>query len=498
VDRMACVNLPALPLQILLRIHPDWRGQPAAVVDRDKPQGVIQWVNERARASRILPGMRYAAGLALAHELRAGVVTDAMIADEVTRMTRRLARYSPQIEPSDRESGIFWVNASGLNRLYPSLGKWADCIQSDLWQAGFRSVVAVGFSKYGTYAASVSRGNGKNIVFESQEQEQVNLKSVPIDRLGIERKLRDALLKLGVRTSGGFLDLPAESVRKRFGAAAHDLHRRAGNREWTPLKPAPLPEPIARKTVLDYAETNHERLLNLAEPLLDSMLKALAERREALAALRLSLMLDDKTKSRRDETFSPAAPTLDVGQLLGLLRLRLESICLSAGVIELRMRGRGVLASQRQLELFREKPKRDLAAVHQAFAQIRAELGNDAVMRARLNEGHLPEAQFALESMKELLRARPTEVKQRPLTRRIFLPPIGLPSRARHEPDGWLLTDLVDGPVEETLGPHIVSGGWWTRETTRAYYYARTRSGRWLWVYNDLKRRRWCLHGEVE
>ena len=83
MDRMACVNLPALPLQILLRIHPDWRGQPAAVVDRDKPQGVIQWVNERARASRILPGMRYAAGLALAHELRAGVVTDAVIAEGV-------------------------------------------------------------------------------------------------------------------------------------------------------------------------------------------------------------------------------------------------------------------------------------------------------------------------------------------------------------------------------------------------------------------------------
>lgn len=496
MDRVACVNVPALPLQILLSVHPDWRGQPAAVVDRDKPQGVIQWVNERARASRILPGMRYAAGLALAHELRAGVVTDAMIADEVGRITRRLARYSPQIEPSENESGIFWVNATGLSRLYPSLEKWADSIQSDLWQAGFRSVAAVGFSKYGTYAASVSRGNSRNIVFVSLEQEQANLKTVPIDRLGIESKLRDALLKLGVRTSGGFLDLPAESVRKRFGVAAHDLHRRAGNRDWTPLKPAPLPEPIARKTVLDYAETNHERLLTLAEPLLDSMLEALAERREALAALRLSLTLDDK--SRQSETFSPAAPTLDAGQLLGLLRLRLEALSLSAGVIEFRMRARGVPASTRQLELFREKPKRDLAAVHRAFARIRAELGNDAMMRARLNEGHLPEAQFALETMKELVRARPTEVKQRPLTRRIFLPPIALPSRARHEPDGWLLADLVDGPVEETLGPHIVSGGWWTRETTRVYYYARTRSGRWLWVYNDLKRRRWFLHGEVE
>ena len=55
-----------------------------------------------------------------------------------------------------------------------------------------------------------------------------------------------------------------------------------------------------------------------------------------------------------------------------------------------------------------------------------------------------------------------------------------------------------DGPVEEVIGPHIVSGGWWTRETTRAYHYVRTRSGRWLWIYNDRRRRRWFLHGEVE
>ena len=71
MDRMACVDLPAFPLQLLLRRHPDWREHPVAVVDCDKPQGKILWVNERARAQRILPGMRYAAALSLAARLRA-------------------------------------------------------------------------------------------------------------------------------------------------------------------------------------------------------------------------------------------------------------------------------------------------------------------------------------------------------------------------------------------------------------------------------------------
>ena len=66
MDRMACIDLPAFPLQLLLRRHPEWREHPAAVVDADKPQGVILWVNEHARSMRIRPGMRYAAGLSLA------------------------------------------------------------------------------------------------------------------------------------------------------------------------------------------------------------------------------------------------------------------------------------------------------------------------------------------------------------------------------------------------------------------------------------------------
>jgi nucleotidyltransferase/DNA polymerase involved in DNA repair len=59
--RLACVDLPAFPLQLLLRRHPEWAGYPAAVVAEDKPQGLVLWVNEAARELGVLPGLRYAA-----------------------------------------------------------------------------------------------------------------------------------------------------------------------------------------------------------------------------------------------------------------------------------------------------------------------------------------------------------------------------------------------------------------------------------------------------
>lgn len=494
MDRMACVNLPAMPLQVLLRGHPDWERLPAAVVDRDKPSGVIQWVNERARAHRILPGMRYAAGLGLARELRAGVVTEAEIALQVARLTRRLARFSPDVEPSDKEPGVFWIDVSALRLLYPSLQEWARLVRSDLHAGGFQSVVSVGFTRFGAYAASMS--GARELVFRNVKEEEARQKTVTLDRLGLEQKLRDRLLKLGVRTSGDFMRLPADGIRKRFGIEAQELHRQANGEGWQPLRPAPLPEPVIRRTILDYAEINAERLGVMIAPHLRSMLGDLSERREALRRLRLKLTLDDK--STLDETLMPAAPTLDAEQLLGLVHLRLDSLVLSAGVIELRMHAIGVPATERQLTLFRETPRRDPQAAERAFARIRAELGNDAVMRARLHEGHMPEAQYLWEPVKKLLPAKPGEVKSRQLIRRVYRKRVPLPPSPRHEPDGWIVADFADGPAEEIFGPYVISGGWWTREVARSYYYVRVKSGRWLWVYHDHKRRRWFLHGELE
>ena len=67
--RIACVALPALPLQLLWRERPAWREHPVVIVDEDRPQGEVLWACERARASRILPGMRYGHALSLASGL---------------------------------------------------------------------------------------------------------------------------------------------------------------------------------------------------------------------------------------------------------------------------------------------------------------------------------------------------------------------------------------------------------------------------------------------
>ena len=207
MDRLGCVSVPAFPLQLLVRRHPEWAAHPAAVVAEDKPQAPILWVNERARRVGMRAGQRYAAGLSLAANLRAGVVPPAEIAEAVSALTNRLRRFTPEVEPSAEEPGVFWLNGSGLDLLFPSLREWARVVHADLKTAGFAAAVVVGFTRFGTYAVAKIRQT--TVVFDEPAQERAAARQVPLDRLDLDPNFHDTLGKLGIKTVGALLALPA-------------------------------------------------------------------------------------------------------------------------------------------------------------------------------------------------------------------------------------------------------------------------------------------------
>ena len=495
MDRLACIDLKAFPLQLLLQREPAWVELPAAVVKEDKPQAPILWLNERARACGILPGMRYAAGLALAADLCAGVVSQRDIERGVNAVTQRLRDFGPDIEPALDEPGVFWVGARGLDYLHPSLQIWAVRIRAALKAAGFWSGVVVGFDRFNTYALARSLRGSRSWVLKDPGEERQRAGRVPLHRLALAPTVRDDLATLGVATVRDLLRLPPAGLRERFGEEAYRLHRAARGEDKLPVQPEEELEPLREGILLDHGERDVGRLLFQIKRLLDVLLARLADRREALAGLALELVLERGPGSV--EQLRPADPTLDGKQLLDLVLLRLEALRLSAGVTEIAVTAEGVRATQKQLELFAERPRRDPAAQKRAFARLKAEFGERAVVCAGLREGHLPEASFQWLPLAELRRPRP-RICQRTLVRRLRSRPFVLPHRPRLEEDGWQLRGRDDDAVSDLHGPYIVSGGWWRTEVRREYYFARTRKGEWLWVFKDLNRRRWFLQGRVE
>ncbi|NIM63528.1 MAG: DNA polymerase Y family protein [Acidobacteria bacterium] len=495
MDRTACVDLPAFPLQLLLQDHPDWHDAPVAVVDRDHPQGVLLWVNEHTRRFRVLPGMRYAEGLSLTGRLRAAEVPQRRIDKAVSQVARRLRRFTPDVEPAVGDPGSFWLDAGGLERLFPSLHDWASLIRSDLEQQHFTASLVVGFTRFGSYALARSRRT--LIVLKTPADERAASRRVPLDRLNFETKTRDTLDRLGVRTVGGFMDLPAEGIAKRFGPEVLQLHRLATGTSNLPLQPQRPVPPALRHLDLDGVETSIPRLVHAIERELPLLLQTLVDRGHALTRVHLGLRFEKLPQ--HVERIRPAAPTLDVKQLVELIRLRLEAVRrLPDGVTAFTLAADSLPATEEQLRLFEGRKRRDPAAADRALARLRAELGDASVVRARLRDAHLPEARFIWEQIAHVQAARPGEAGDNVLVRRLFGKPVPLPSRARNEPDGWMLRGLQHGPVIRTQGPYIVSGGWWHRPVHREYHFAETQKGELLWVYYDRIRRRWFMHGRVE
>ena len=499
MDRMACVELPEFPLQLLLKRHPDWVGRPVAVVDRDKPQGVILRVNEQAHAARIRTGMRYSAGLSLAHVLHAGEVPPADVERGVTVIAKRLHRFSPDVEPSREEPGVFWLNASGLSYLHASLGRWAQEIVVSLRTCGFRAAAAVGFTRFGTYAVARTLTPAEPVaVIRDPAVERMRAGRVRLSRLGIDPALRDSLHKLGVRTVQAFLRLPSEGIRRRFGPEARRLHRLAAGDLWAPLQPQRVTAPLVARCDLDDPEGDAVRLLFHIKRLLDRLLGTVRVRHEALAELTLRLRFD--RADAHAERIRPAAPTVDVVLLMNLVRLRLESLALGAGVTEVRVAGRAVATVAVQQALLIERPRRDRDAAERAFARVRAEFGDESVVGAQLSEAHLPEARFAWEPVGAVPPPEPREVASRPMVRRIHARSLALPPGLEPipEPGRGSVRDGGAGYVRDLAGPYLVSGGWWRSAVHREYYFVQVRNGDMLWVYYDRRRRRWRWQGQVE
>ena len=509
--RLACVNVKRFPLQLLLKKHREWRNLPVGVVTKESPQGTITSVNRKAETCGVVPGMRYATGLAMTGELRAGTVSRWEIDAAVGSLTRCLQLFSPEVEVSREEPGIFWMGARGLSHLYTTVRRWIEKILYALKRENFEATVAVGFTRFGSYAAAKT-GKGFRI-FSCPEAERNAAFQAALNILPLKPVYYERFEKLGLKNVGSFLRLSPEAIKKRFGADVERVYRFATGDLALPLQPLELSEERDVSKRLLVPETNSARLLFHLEDCLDSLLSDADKRQELVVLLRLNFRLEEG--GRLSEIIRPAAPTLDRAILLELFQIRIDTLQLSAGIIALTLSASCVRATNIQLELFKKKPRRDLAKGARVFARIRAVLGNDAVQRARLENDYLPEKCYSWETIeKPIATKHRNSVAQFSRTAKFSEAKQGSSAEQSEVQQGntdsepmCMIRRIFRQPkpinqerkdLSRLRGPYVISGRWWEEDFQRDYYFAETERGELLWLYYNRSDRRWMISGMVE
>lgn len=505
---MACVDVPALPLQLLLRQRPDWARAPLAVVTDDDPNAPIEWVNRAARRKRIRVGQRYAAALSLCRELRAAPVPQATQDAAIEELTELLYGYTPRLEAEVERPGVFWLDPSGLDGLFGPLERWGTSLRSAVREQKFECTVVIGYARLPAWTIARHRRGVfvvENAAEEAELTAEVPLASLEVPpgwRVGDARtrtrvwaELRDAMLSLGVHTVGQLLALPRGDVGVRFGPDARTLHALFADALRPPMDPVLPDEPMVVEAEIDPPDSNHARLLFSVKGALHALMAELAGRALAMSALTLELTVEPGANETHGavttERLEPATPTRDALVVLELARLRLSTVQLEGRCERLRLVAEATALDGSQLTLFGGR-RRDPDAARRGIARLRAALGDGAVTRARLVPRWAPEAAFVYESAETVdAPRRPAERDAGLFQRALYREPQALRSDANGRP-------LTVPPVSAMTGPYRLQNAWWTsREVARDYFYAEREDGAVLWLFRE-PRGRWFVQGRVE
>jgi protein ImuB len=543
--RLACVYVPELALQAVLRRAPEVRGVPAALLGDSSAQNRSPRGDANAQ-NRLLPNQdraRGAAGAAAATGQRspnqdrarkpAGkprvveLSAEARRAGVVRGMTPAQAQaacpglrlleaspadleavegaladvgyaFAPRVE-RERERVFFEVE--DLGHLYP-LGERAvaQAVQAQAARVGLEARVAIASGK--GVARVGSRAHELCVVPVEGARARAFLADVPVDLLTMDAELRAAFRRWGTRTAAQVAALPADAVALRLGEPGARVCRLARGEQRDsdePFMPR-LPEDALEEAIeLDYPVSEIEPLAFVLRGLVDRALARLAGRSLACAGLTVRLTLDPRGLDVRAVPI--AAPTRDSATLIQLLRLDLARRPPDAPVVGAQLVALPARVRATQLDILRPAgPAPDRLAA--TIARLASLVGPENVGAPAAEDTWREEAAlvtpFALTA--------PT-TGSTPAS-----PPSSAPlalaiRRLRPAQEIEVLMDR-GGPtalrgrdttarVLVAAGPYRASGEWWRADAgwAREYWDVHASDGAVYRVHQNLRDGRWFLDG---
>lgn len=337
--------------------------------------------------------------------------------------------------------------------------------------------------------------------------QQRALSPLPIQSLRLSAKVVQSLNHLGIRTVSRLAALPRDSLPSRFGdELLRRLDQAEGKREEL-IVPERRPQPLRETWETEGAICGTELLEEVVSQLIERIAAPLREQQRGIKQLTCHLRDSDGGIARqRIELLNPSAST---GYIMNLLRLQWERLSFPHGIQRICIEVKKAESLATQARTFWEteagEASRDIGTLVEILS---SRLGREAVVRARLEAEHQPEAAFCYVScLEESPRwatdinpaqrlpfrfTRPVRLKQTPvMVDVVSMLPGALPCRVQV------------GHQEETIarawGPERITTGWWRgRHFRRDYYQVELKDGRRLWIFRDLATDAWHLQGHFE
>jgi len=514
----ACLFVPDFPVQAVVRLEPELRGKPVAILAGPPPLTKVFAVNREARNLGVEAGMTKVQ----AEAFKGIVCRWRSPSQEATGYAALLDcawTISPRVEDgAKREEKAFSDTAvldiAGCEKLFGSPHKIAHDLRRVASEVGFETNVAVA----GSPLAAVCAAQGfAGVTIIPVGEEGLRIGSLSLEALRIPFEFIETLKRWGKKTCADFAALPEISIVERLGQEGLHWWRLARGADDQPLIAKEFPSNFEEHMDLDSPVELLEPLLFVLNRLLEQLCARLRMHILAIGEIKVTLTLE-RNDSRTKEpifhirTIRLPVPARDSKLLLKLLQLDLEKHPPSLPVTVVRMLAIPVKPPTQQLGLFLPLSP-DPGRLEVTLARIQNTVGEKRVGVPVLLDTHSPNAfqqkRFVLPEMKE--KHSPT-AKRPTAAMRIYRPPLPATVEFQEGKPAFLGCEGARRRIMAFAGPWRTKGDWWSetkwardewdikvrplRQRVQSESSRESEEETALYrVYKDLRAKRWFVEG---
>ena len=514
----ASLFVPDFPVQAVVRLEPELRNKPVAILAGAPPLTKVFAVNREARNAGVEAGMTKVQAEAFQgvawrwRSLPQETAAYAALLDCAWTISPRVAEGPKREEQDFRDTVV--LDIAGCEKLFGSPEKIAHDLNRVASDVGLEANVAVA----GNPLAAVCAAQGfPGISVIPAGEEGLQLGRLSLESLRIPFEFLETLRRWGNGTCADFAALPEVAIVERLGQEGLRWWRLARGADDQPLIAKDFPSNFEEHMDLDSPVELLEPLLFVLNRLLDQLCARLRMHILSIGEIQVTLSLE-RSDSRRKEpllhvrTLRLPVPTRDSKLLLKLLQLDLEAHPPSLPVTAVRMFTVPQKARSRQMGLFLPLSP-DPERLEVTLARIQGTVGEGRVGAPVLLDTHGPESfrqnRFVLPEMKE---RRLSSEKLATTAMRVYRPPLPATVESQKGKPVFLSCEGVRRQVLAFAGPWKTKGGWWSesawareewdvevrtlRPRVRAEESRDAQEETALYrVYKDLRRRRWFVEG---
>ena len=514
----ACLFVPDFPVQAVVRLEPELRETPVAILAGAAPLTKVFALNEEARSLGVETGMtkvQVEAFRGIAWRWRS-------VSQEATAHAALLDcawTISPRVEDGERREGQDFsdtvvLDLSGCEKLFGTPDKIAQDLKRIAGEVGFTIHVSVAGNPHAAVCAAHGFA-GVTIIPEGEEGFRIG--KLPLEALRVPFEFIETLQRWGIHTCAEFSALPEVAVVERLGQEGLRWWRLAQGKDQHSLIARDFPTAFEERMDLDSPVELLEPLLFVLNRLLEQLCGRLRMHILSIGEIKVTLALEPRDSRKKEpilhiRTLRLPVPGLDSKLFLKLLQLDLEAHPPSLPVVSIRILTVPAKARSRQLGLFLPLSP-DPERLEITLAKIQSTVGESRVGTPVLLDTHGPNSfrqnRFVLPEIKD---RRCNTEKPAMAAMRIFRPPLAATVELVEGKPTFLACDGARRQVLAFAGPWKRKGDWWSetpwareewdvairtlRPKVQAEHAQKNENETALYrVYKDLRAKRWFVEG---